>query len=86
MEKHPAGTAQPNLGTEPVGRLLFKLALPAITAQVINLLYNMVDRMYIGHIPDTGPAALTGMGVAMPVIMMFSAFDGRRAPGLDLHG
>ena len=74
MEKHPAGTAQPNLGTEPVGRLLFKLALPAITAQVINLLYNMVDRMYIGHIPDTGPAALTGMGVAMPVIMMFSAF------------
>ena len=74
MEKHPAGAAQPNLGTEPVGRLLFKLALPAITAQVINLLYNMVDRMYIGHIPDTGPAALTGMGVAMPVIMMFSAF------------
>ena len=72
--RHLAGAAQPDLGAEPVGRLLFQLALPAITAQIINLLYNMVDRMYIGHIPDIGPAALTGMGVAMPVILMFSAF------------
>lgn len=62
------------LGTGSVGKLLFRLALPAITAQLINVLYNMVDRMYIGHIPDIGPAALTGMGVAMPVIMVISAF------------
>ena len=48
------------LGTRPVGRLLFSLALPAITAQVVNVLYNMVDRMYIGHIPVVGATALTG--------------------------
>ena len=51
------------LGTRPVGRLLFSLALPAITAQVVNVLYNMVDRMYIGHIPVVGATALTGLGV-----------------------
>ncbi len=63
-----------DLGKEPIGRLLFKLALPAILAQVINLLYNMVDRMYIGHIRDVGAAALTGVGVTMPLIMCVSAF------------
>ena len=62
------------LGQGSVGKLLFRLALPAITAQLINVLYNMVDRMYIGHIPGIGAAALTGMGVAMPVIMVISAF------------
>lgn len=62
------------LGTQPVGRLLFKLALPAITAQIINVLYNMVDRMFIGHIADVGAKALTGVGVTMPVIMAVSAF------------
>ncbi|MDO5541137.1 MAG: MATE family efflux transporter [Eubacteriales bacterium] len=62
------------LGTEPVGKLLLKLALPAIAAQLINLLYNMVDRIYIGHIPETGALALTGVGVCMPVIMIVSAF------------
>lgn len=62
------------LGTEPVGRLLVKLALPAITAQIINLLYNMVDRIYIGHMPGNGSLALTGVGVCMPVIMIVSAF------------
>lgn len=62
------------LGTKPVGRLLFSLALPAITAQVVNVLYNIVDRMYIGHIPDVGAQALTGVGVTMPVIMLVSAF------------
>lgn len=55
-------------------RLLFKLALPAIVAQIINVLYNMVDRMYIGHIPNIGPQALTGVGVTMPIIMSISAF------------
>lgn len=62
------------LGSQPVGRLLFKLALPAITAQIINVLYNMVDRMFIGHIPEVGAKALTGVGVTMPVIMAVSAF------------
>ena len=62
------------LGKERVGKLLFELALPAITAQIINLLYNLVDRMYIGHIPEVGAQALTGMGVCMPVIMCITAF------------
>ncbi|MEI0486268.1 MATE family efflux transporter [Brachyspira intermedia] len=62
------------LGNKPVGKLLFKLALPAIAAQIINVLYNVVDRMYIGHIPEIGAMALTGVGVTMPVIMAVSAF------------
>lgn len=62
------------LGTKPVGKLLFSLALPAITAQIVNVLYNMVDRMYIGHIPNIGAQALTGVGVTMPIIMLVSAF------------
>lgn len=62
------------LGTEPVGKLLFRLALPAITAQLINLFYNLVDRVYIGHMPEDGALALTGVGVCMPVIMIVSAF------------
>lgn len=63
-----------DLGNDSIGKLLFDLALPAILAQIINVLYNMVDRMYIGHIPDIGPNALTGVGVTMPVIMTISAF------------
>jgi len=66
-----------SLGRDPVGRLLFRLAAPAIAAQVINLLYNLVDRMYIGHIQpaDTvGRLALTGVGVCLPLIMIISAF------------
>ena len=51
------------LGTEPVGKLLLRLALPTVTAQLINMLYNLVDRIYIGHIKDVGAAALTGVGV-----------------------
>lgn len=63
-----------DLANKPVGKLLFQLALPAIAAQIINVLYNVVDRMYIGHIPDIGAMALTGVGVTMPVIMAVSAF------------
>ena len=63
-----------DLANKPVGRLLFQLALPAIAAQIINVLYNVVDRMYIGHIQDIGAMALTGVGVTMPVIMAVSAF------------
>ena len=62
------------LGTESVGKLLFRLSMPAIAAQVINVMYNMVDRMYIGHIQGVGAAALTGVGVTMPVIMAITAF------------
>lgn len=62
------------LGTEPVGKLLLRLALPTVTAQIINMLYNIVDRMYIGHIPGEGALALTGVGVCMPLIMIVSAF------------
>lgn len=53
------------LGTLSVGKLLFKLAMPAIAAQIINLLYNLVDRMYIGHIAKVGKLALTGVGVCL---------------------
>ena len=62
------------LGTCSVGKLLFKLAIPAIAAQIINLLYNLVDRMYIGHIANVGKLALTGVGVCLPLIMIISAF------------
>lgn len=62
------------LGTEPIGKLLRKLAIPTVVAQIINMLYNLVDRMYIGHIPGEGHLALTGLGVCMPIIMIVSAF------------
>jgi len=62
------------LGTEPIGKLLVKLAIPTVIAQLINMLYNIVDRIYIGHIPGEGSLALTGVGVCMPLIMIVSAF------------
>ncbi len=62
------------LGREPIGKLLLKLALPTVAAQLINMLYNIVDRIYIGHIPDIGATALTGVGVCMPLILIVSAF------------
>ncbi len=62
------------LRTEPLGKLLLKLALPTVAAQLINMLYNIVDRIYIGHIPEIGAVALTGVGVCMPLIMIVSAF------------
>ncbi len=62
------------LGKEPIGKLLRSLAIPTITAQLINMLYNIVDRIYIGHIPESGALALTGVGVCMPLIMIVSAF------------
>ena len=63
-----------DLGKGPIKHLLFILAVPAITSQVVNALYNMVDRMYIGHIPEIGSAALTGVGVCFPIIMIIPAF------------
>ena len=62
------------LGTEPVGRLLFKLAVPTVLSQLVNMLYNIVDRIFIGHIEGIGDLALTGVGVCMPLIMLVSAF------------
>ena len=72
MEKEPK-TAR--LGTEPLGRLMVSLAVPAVAAQLINVLYNIVDRIYIGHIRGYGDIALTGVGVTFPIIMLISAFS-----------
>ena len=66
---------QNDLGRDKVGALLVRLAVPAITAQLINALYNIVDRMYIGHIAEVGDTALTGVGVTFPIIMLISAFS-----------
>ena len=62
------------LGTEPIGKLLVKLAVPTVVAQMINMLYNIVDRIYIGHMPGDGSLALTGVGVCMPILMIVTAF------------
>lgn len=70
-----------NLGTESIGRLMLSLAVPAITAQVVNMLYNIVDRMYIGHIPEIGAAALTGVGITFPIIILIMAFSSLVAMG-----
>ena len=62
------------LASAPIGILMLKLAVPAVAAQVINMLYNIVDRIYIGHIPEVGRTALTGLGITFPIIMLVSAF------------
>ena len=69
------------LRTAPIGKLLFKLAVPTVVAQLINMLYNIVDRIYIGHMPGDGSLALTGVGVCMPIIMIISAFAALIASG-----
>lgn len=69
------------LKTEKISKLFIKLAIPAIIAQLINVLYNMVDRMFIGHIKDIGSEALTGVGVCLPIIMFISAFASLCAMG-----
>ena len=60
--------------TEKIPRLLAQLAIPAVVAQIINLLYNIVDRIYIGHISGVGAAALTGVGLFTPILMLINAF------------
>lgn len=62
-----------DLGRDPVGKLLLRLALPAIMAQLVNALYNIVDRMYIGHMQPDGDLALTGLGVCFAILMFISA-------------
>lgn len=64
-----------DLGRDPIGKLLLRLAVPTVTAQLVNALYNIVDRMYIGHIQGVGDLALTGLGVCFPVIMFVSALS-----------
>jgi len=65
---------QQDMGTGSVKKLLLKLALPAVVGQVVNLLYNIVDRIYIGHIPEIGASALTGVGLFTPILMLITAF------------
>ena len=67
-------TAREDLGTGNIPELMLKLAVPTIIAQVVNMLYNMVDRSYIGHISGVGDVALTGLGLCFPVLMMVAAF------------
>ena len=75
------------LGKEPIGKLLRSLAVPTITAQLINMLYNIVDRIYIGHIPESGAMALTGVGVCMPLISVCGPGGKRRsAAGFHPYG
>ena len=62
------------LGTAPVGKLLLKLAAPTVVAQLVNLLYNIVDRIYIGHMPEVGLTALTGVGLCFPAVYLIGAF------------
>ena len=67
--------ADERLGTDSIWRLMFSMGIPTLVAQVINLLYNIVDRIYIGHIKEVGATALTGVGLAMPIIIIISAFS-----------
>ena len=64
------------LGTAPLGKLMLSMAIPAVAAQLINMLYNIIDRIYIGHIEGYGDLALTGVGVTFPILMLISAFSG----------
>ena len=70
-----------DLGSGNVRSLLLKLAIPAVVAQVINLLYNIVDRIYIGHIPVVGTSALTGVGLCLPLLMLINAFASMAGAG-----
>lgn len=63
------------LGTDPMLRLIFRMALPAVAAQFVNLLYAIVDRVYIGHIPGIGTDALAGVGVTMSIVILISSFS-----------
>ena len=62
------------MATAPVWKLIIKLSIPAILAQIVNLLYNVVDRIYIGHMEDVGTLAITGVGLCNPIIVLISAF------------
>lgn len=74
-EEKSSGHSDERLGTAPLGRLIVSLAIPAVIAQLINVIYNIVDRIYIGHIPDVGSQALTGLGLSLPIILLIQAFS-----------
>ena len=69
-----SASAGRDMGSGSVKKLLLQLALPAVLGQVVNLLYNIVDRIYIGHIPEIGASALTGVGLFAPLLMLLTAF------------
>ena len=69
-----AATAAKDMGSGSVKKWMAQLAIPAVVGQVINLLYNIVDRIYIGHIPEIGGTALTGVGLFSPILMLITAF------------
>lgn len=69
------------LGSAPLGRLVISLAMPAVVAQLINVIYNMVDRIYIGHIAGVGAQALTGLGLSLPIILLIQAFSAMAGMG-----
>ena len=68
-------TNEEKLGSAPLFRLMMSMGIPNLVAQIINLLYNIIDRIYIGHIPEVGATALTGVGLALPMIVIISAFS-----------
>ena len=74
MKGNRAERPKQDMGTGSIGKLLAQLAIPAVVAQIVNLLYNIVDRIYIGHMPDVGADALTGVGLFMPILMLVNAF------------
>ena len=74
MKQNYTEKPKPDMGKDSVGKLLAQLAIPAVVAQVINLLYNIVDRIYIGHIPEVGADALTGAGLFLPILMLINGF------------
>ena len=69
-----AATQNRDMGSGSIPKLLAQLALPAVVAQMVNLLYNIVDRIYIGHMPEVGASALTGVGLFTPILMLITAF------------
>ena len=69
-----AGTMNQEMGTANIKKMMVRMAVPAVVGQVINLLYNIVDRIYIGHIPEIGASALTGVGLFTPILMLITAF------------
>ena len=74
-------TKDNRLGTENITRLMISLAIPSVLAQIVNVLYNIVDRIYIGRIPGVGAVALTGVGITFPIITIISAFSGFASGG-----
>ena len=74
-------TKEERMGSGSIPGLILAMSVPSIIAQVINVLYNIVDRIYIGHIPGVGSAALTGVGLTFPIAVLISAFSAFSSAG-----